>query len=62
MNKQEEQNTVNFEAALGELEELVRTMEAGDLTLEASLNAFEKGIQLTSPMQIGLRKSPTSRY
>jgi len=36
----------NFEAALGKLEELVRRMEAGDLTLEESLKAFEEGTRL----------------
>ena len=36
----------NFEAALGKLEELVRKMEAGDLTLEESLKAFEEGTRL----------------
>lgn len=57
MSKQEEQNKVNFEVALGELEELVRTMEAGDLTLEESLNAFEKGIQLTRQCKSALEKA-----
>ena len=36
----------NFEAALGKLEELVRRMDAGDLTLEESLKAFEEGTRL----------------
>ena len=57
MSKQEEQNKVNFEVALRELEELVRTMEAGDLTLEESLNAFEKGIQLTRQCKSALEKA-----
>jgi exodeoxyribonuclease VII small subunit len=35
-----------FEEALGRLEEIVRKMEAGDLTLEESLKAFEEGIKL----------------
>jgi exodeoxyribonuclease VII small subunit len=35
-----------FEDALGRLEELVRKMEAGDMTLEDSLKAFEEGIKL----------------
>ncbi|HNY72892.1 MAG TPA: exodeoxyribonuclease VII small subunit, partial [Syntrophales bacterium] len=30
-----------FEEALKKLEELVKTMEAGDLTLDESLKAFE---------------------
>ncbi|MCX5836303.1 MAG: exodeoxyribonuclease VII small subunit [Deltaproteobacteria bacterium] len=35
-----------FEDALGRLEEIVRKMEAGDMTLEDSLKAFEEGIKL----------------
>ena len=35
-----------FEDALGKLEEIVRRMEAGDMTLEESLKAFEEGIKL----------------
>ncbi|MBI2346762.1 MAG: exodeoxyribonuclease VII small subunit [Deltaproteobacteria bacterium] len=34
-----------FEEALRRLEEAVRHLEAGDLTLEASLAAFEEGIR-----------------
>ena len=45
---------VNFEAALGELEGLVEKMEHGDLSLEASLAAFERGIQLTRTCQDAL--------
>lgn len=35
-----------FEEALGRLEEIVKKMEAGDMTLEESLKAFEEGIKL----------------
>ena len=35
-----------FEEALGRLEDIVRKMEAGDMTLEESLKAFEEGIKL----------------
>jgi len=35
-----------FEDALERLEEIVRRMEAGDMTLEESLKAFEEGIKL----------------
>lgn len=35
-----------FEEALGKLEDIVRKMEAGDMTLEESLKAFEEGIKL----------------
>jgi len=36
-----------FEEALEKLEELVRKMESGDLTLDESLKAFEEGIRLS---------------
>lgn len=35
-----------FEESLKKLEELVKKMEAGDLTLDESLKAFEEGIRL----------------
>ncbi len=35
-----------FEDALGKLEEILKKMEAGDMTLEESLKAFEEGIKL----------------
>ena len=36
-----------FEEALGELEQIVTKLEAGDLPLEDSLDLFEKGIKLS---------------
>jgi exodeoxyribonuclease VII small subunit len=36
-----------FEKALAKLEDIVRRMEQGDLTLEESLKAFEEGIRLS---------------
>lgn len=47
----------DFEAALKELEGLVEKMEQGDLTLEASLAAFERGIQLTRTCQEALAQA-----
>ncbi len=41
----------NFEEALSSLETLVEAMEAGDLSLEESLKAFEQGIKLTRECQ-----------
>ncbi|HOJ52889.1 MAG TPA: exodeoxyribonuclease VII small subunit [Syntrophales bacterium] len=35
-----------FEDAIKRLEEIVETMERGDLTLEESLKAFEEGVKL----------------
>lgn len=42
---------VDFEAQLKELEALVEKMEQGDLALEDSLLAFERGIQLARACQ-----------
>lgn len=47
----------DFEAALKELEGLVEKMEQGDLSLEASLAAFERGIQLTRTCQDALAQA-----
>lgn len=44
----------NFEQSLSDLEALVNEMEAGDLSLEDSLKAFEKGITLTRECQDSL--------
>ena len=38
--------TAKFEEALEKLEEIVRRMEAGEMTMEESLKAFEEGIKL----------------
>lgn len=44
----------NFEESLASLEGLVEAMEAGDLSLEESLKAFEQGIKLTRECQQAL--------
>lgn len=36
----------HFEAALAELETIVASMEHGDLALEASLAAYQRGVEL----------------
>lgn len=38
---------MKFEEALARLEDIVKKMEDGDLTLEESLDAFEEGIKLS---------------
>lgn len=48
---------VDFEAALAELEELVGRMESGTLSLEESLQAFERGIKLTRDCQAALTQA-----
>jgi exodeoxyribonuclease VII small subunit len=45
MAKKDQPNK-KFEAALEELEQVVEQLESGDLSLEDSLAAFEKGVGL----------------
>ncbi|MDP1929893.1 MAG: exodeoxyribonuclease VII small subunit [Gammaproteobacteria bacterium] len=47
----------NFEESLANLESLVSAMENGALSLEESLQAFEKGIRLTRECQAALQKA-----
>jgi exodeoxyribonuclease VII small subunit len=46
-----------FEESLAQLEALVEQMEDGDLSLEESLKAFEKGIKLTRECQQALKQA-----
>jgi len=47
----------DFETALNELESLVEQMEQGDMGLEESLKAFERGIVLTRSCQQALKEA-----
>ncbi|MGQ9426834.1 exodeoxyribonuclease VII small subunit [Gilvimarinus sp. F26214L] len=49
--------SVDFEQALSKLEALVGKMEAGDLSLEQSLEAFEEGVKLTRECQTQLAQA-----
>ena len=53
----ETKNEIDFEKALAELEQLVETMEKGDLTLEESLKQFERGVTLTKACQKALAEA-----
>ena len=53
----EKKNTALFEESLQELEEIVEQMEQGDITLEQSLKAFERGIKLTRTCQKALQEA-----
>jgi exodeoxyribonuclease VII small subunit len=57
MPKKTTKNTLNFESSLKELEELVESMEQGDLSLEDSLKHFERGIALTRSCQTALKEA-----
>lgn len=48
---------VDFESALKELESLVEKMEQGDISLEDSLQHFERGIELTRHCQQALQEA-----
>ncbi len=47
----------DFEAALKELEKIVATLEKGDLSLDAALKHFERGITLTRLCQTALKQA-----
>ena len=53
--KKKTKQTVNdFENSMGELESLVEAMESGELTLEESLEHFERGIKQVRSCQKAL--------
>jgi exodeoxyribonuclease VII small subunit len=47
----------DFELAMRDLEELVERLEQGDLPLEESLAAFERGVMLTRACQTALKEA-----
>ena len=48
---------LDFETALADLEALVESLEAGDMSLEESLKAFERGVKLTRHCQAALKSA-----
>ena len=44
-------DTVNFEASLNKLEQIVTKLENGDISLEDSVKSFEEGIGLVKECQ-----------
>jgi len=48
---------LDFEAAMRDLEQLVERLEHGDLPLEESLAAFERGVKLTRSCQTALKEA-----
>lgn len=45
--KEQAQSDLNFESALTRLQETVKKLESGELSLEDSLKGFEEGVKLT---------------
>lgn len=54
MSKKSVSTPLSFEASLAELSRLVEALESGQLSLEASLQAFEQGVKLTRECQVAL--------
>ena len=52
--KKTRQTVNNFEKSMGDLESLVEAMESGELTLEESLEHFERGIKQVRSCQKAL--------
>jgi exodeoxyribonuclease VII small subunit len=48
-----------FEASLDELEKVVRELEAGDLSLERSIQLFERGVGLSDTCRKQLEEAET---
>ena len=45
---------IDFESALKELEETVKALESGELSLEESMALYEKGIKLSKECAVAL--------
>jgi len=52
---EKEAKPVDFETAMRDLEAIVERLEQGDIPLEESLAAFERGILLTRSCQAALK-------
>ncbi|MCK0165554.1 exodeoxyribonuclease VII small subunit [Marinobacter sp. S6332] len=55
--QQDATSIADFEKSLDELETLVRNLEQGELSLEQSLTAFERGVKLTRTCQQALKSA-----
>ncbi|NOY16872.1 MAG: exodeoxyribonuclease VII small subunit [Gammaproteobacteria bacterium] len=50
-------STLDFETAMKELEQIVESMENDQLTLDESLQKFERGVELSRTCQENLKKA-----
>lgn len=50
-NKKTEQTVSTFESKIQRLDEIVKSMETGELPLEESLKLFEEGVKLSRECQ-----------
>ncbi len=58
-DNQAEKPAASFEVCLDELEKIVKELEAGDLSLERSLELFEKGMGLSESCRKQLEDAET---
>jgi exodeoxyribonuclease VII small subunit len=58
-NQPEPQPVASFETCLDELEKVVKELEGGDLTLERSLELFERGMTLSETCRKQLEDAET---
>ena len=56
-NLETDPKPLDFEAAMRDLVEIVERLDHGDLPLEESLKAFERGILLTRNCQTALKEA-----
>lgn len=49
--------SIDFEQQLGALEDLVKSLESGELSLEESLKSFEQGIAVARDCQAALKQA-----
>jgi|TARA_B110000263_G_C15020627_1_gene379363 exodeoxyribonuclease VII small subunit len=57
MSNTKEKSVGVLEQSLEELETLVEHLESGDLSLEESLECFERGVKLTRECQVILKQA-----
>lgn len=57
MTKPKPIESLNFEDALGELENIVRSLETGQAPLEDSISAYERGTALKKHCETKLREA-----
>jgi exodeoxyribonuclease VII small subunit len=58
-NQSDARPAESFEASLDELERVVKELEAGDLSLERSLELFERGMSLSDACRKQLEEAET---
>ena len=51
MSSNSKKKSLNFESTLNEIEKIIESLEEGNLSLEDSIEAYEKGISLTKACQ-----------